>query len=243
MRPTRLVLLHGFTQGGGIWLPIIERMSTRCAIDAPDLPGHGAASDIRMSLAETADDLSETFGLGAWVGYSMGGRIALHLALRHPELVSHLILCSATAGIRDDAERAQRRTTDELLANRIRAIGIDRFLEEWLAQPMFSTLLNDRESASHDAEVRSANTAEGLATSLTTSGTGTQVSLWEQLPQLDMPVLIVTGQFDAKFTSIGSEMTQMIGPNAHHVVVPRCGHAVPFESPDVFARIVDEFIA
>jgi len=243
MRPSRLVLLHGFTQGGGIWLPVVERLTTRCAIDAPDLPGHGAAADTHTSLPDTADQLAARFGDGAWIGYSMGGRLALHIALRHPNLVTHLVLCSATAGIRDDEERAQRRRADDELADRIRSIGVGRFLDEWLSQPMFSTLSAERESAAVDAEVRRANTAEGLATSLELSGTGTQSSLWDELPSLDMPVLIVTGELDEKFTTIGAEMSRLIGSNARHVIVPDCGHSVPFESPDQFAAIVDHFIA
>ena len=243
MRPSRLVLLHGFTQGGGIWLPVIEQLTTRCAIDAPDLPGHGAASKTKLSLPETADDLVSTFGAGAWVGYSMGGRVALHVALQHPDLVSHLVLCSATAGIRDDNERTIRRRADNDLAARIRSIGVDRFLDEWLAQPMFASLANARESAPRDGEVRRANTADGLASSLELSGTGTQASLWDELPRLEMPVLVVTGELDAKFTAIGSEMTRAIGSNAHHVVVKGSGHSVPFETPDEFATLVDNFIA
>ena len=243
MRPSRLVLLHGFTQGGGIWLPVIERLTTRCAIDAPDLPGHGAASETKTSLPETADDLAATFGEGAWVGYSMGGRVALHVALRHPELVSHLALCSATAGIRDDDERADRRRADDDLAARIRTIGVDRFLDEWLAQPMFASLSNDRTSAPHEAEVRHANSGDGLASSLELAGTGTQTPLWEELPRLDMPVLVVTGEIDAKFTAIGSEMARTIGSNAQHVVVAGSGHSVPFEATDEFAMLLDDFIA
>ena len=243
MRPSRLVLLHGFTQGGGIWLPVIERLTTRCAIDAPDLPGHGAASETKTSLPETADDLAATFGEGAWVGYSMGGRVALHVALRHPELVSHLVLCSATAGIPDLSERAARRRSDDQLAARVRSIGVDRFLDEWLAQPMFASLANSRTSAPHDTEVRRANTADGLARSLELAGTGTQASLWDELPRLDMPVLVVTGEIDTKFTAIGSDMARAIGSNAQHVVVARSGHSVPFEAPHEFAMLLDEFIA
>lgn len=243
MRPSRLVLLHGFTQGGGIWLPIVERLMTRCAIDAPDLPGHGAASETKTSLTQTAEDLASTFGEGAWVGYSMGGRLALHVALRHPELVSHLVLCSATAGIRDDDERAARRRADDDLAARIRSIGVGQFLDEWLAQPMFASLSNDRASAPYEAEVRHANTADGLASSLELAGTGTQASLWDELARLEMPVLLVTGELDAKFTALGSEIARAIGSNAQHVVVAGTGHSVPFEATDEFAALLDDFIA
>lgn len=243
MGPSRIVLLHGFTQGGAIWIPVMERLASRCAIEAPDLAGHGSASDLTSSLPEAADQLADEFGLSAWVGYSMGGRLALHVAVRHPEDVSHLVLCSATAGLRDPAERAARRASDAALAERIQTIGLTSFLDEWMNQPLFESLKTDRPDAAHDAEVRLANTASGLASSLLSWGTGSQEPLWAELPLLDMPVLVVSGSLDQKFTAIGTEMVAAIGSNARHVVVPGCGHAVPFEAPDTFAGLVDDFIA
>lgn len=168
MIPRRVVLLHGFTQAGAIWVPVMEAVTTRAPIDAPDLPGHGSASTITTDLQRTADDIGGLYGRGAYVGYSMGGRVALHLALAHPELVSHLVLCSSTAGIDDPSEREARRAADTALAAHVRNVGLDTFLTEWLSQPLFSSLTVTK----HDAEVRATNTAEGLARSLEMSGTG-----------------------------------------------------------------------
>lgn len=246
MTASRLVLLHGFTQGGAIWVPVMERLSVRCAIDAPDLPGHGSAADRRTDMRTTADDLVDRFGRSAWLGYSMGGRLALHVAVQHPASVSHLVLCSTTAGLRTEEERSGRRASDAELAERLRSLGRDAFLEEWLAQPMFATLSANRAEVELDAQfdslVRSANTVEGLVSSLELSGTGAQDSLWESLAGLSMPVLVVTGGLDAKFTALGEQLVSAIGDNATHLVVPDCGHAIPFERPDTFARIVDDFL-
>jgi 2-succinyl-6-hydroxy-2,4-cyclohexadiene-1-carboxylate synthase len=238
MIPRRVVLLHGFTQGGGIWVPVMEAVTTRAPIDAPDLPGHGSSSEIAMGLPETADLLAHEYGLGAYVGYSMGGRLALHLALAHPHLVSHLVLCSATAGIEDPDDRSARRQSDDALANHIRNVGVDTFLTEWLAQPMFTSLT----VTTHDAEVRAANTAVGLARSLELSGTGTQEPLWDRLHTLQMPVLIVTGERDKKFTALGRRVVESIGDNARHVEVPDAGHALPFERPLDFAALLSAFL-
>lgn len=238
MIPRRIVLLHGFTQGGAIWVPTMEAITTRSPIDAPDLPGHGSSSDVTTGLSDTADEIGQTYGNAAYVGYSMGGRVALHLALARPGIVSHLVLCSTTAGIEDPAERAKRRNDDAALAARIRAIGVDAFLEEWLAQPMF----RDLKRTTHDAEVRGANTAAGLASSLENSGTGEQEPLWDRLATLEMPVLVVTGENDAKFGAIGERLVAAIGENASHVVVPGAGHAVPFERVAVFAALVSAFL-
>lgn len=238
MIPRRIVLLHGFTQGGGIWIPVMEATSTRAPIDAPDLPGHGSSRDVIGDIETTASRLVDEFAIGAYVGYSMGGRIALHVALHYPDAVSHLVLCSTTPGIEGDAERAARRASDGRLAARIRTIGIDAFIDEWTGQPMFATL---RRSAVDD-EIRKNNSAEGLASSLETMGTGSQASLWGRLPELSMPVLVVTGTADEKFTEIGKRMTAMIGDNATHVEIPGAGHAVPFERPTAFGALLTDFL-
>jgi len=238
MIPRRVVLLHGFTQGGAIWVPIMEAITTRAPIDAPDLPGHGSEAHVATNLAATADALARRYGKGAYVGYSMGGRIALHVALTHPDLVSHLVLCSTTAGIDDPAERAARLAADSHLASHIRDVGVDTFLTEWLAQPMFSSLA----VTTHDAEVRAANTAEGLAASLESAGTGTQEPLWDRLHILSMPVLVVTGENDEKFTALGRRLVDCIGENARRVEVPGAGHAVPFERSADFAALLSAFL-
>jgi 2-succinyl-6-hydroxy-2,4-cyclohexadiene-1-carboxylate synthase len=168
----------------------------------------------------------------------MGGRVALHLALAHPSLVSHLVLCSTTAGIDDPDERAKRLSTDAALAGRIREIGLEVFLDEWRAQPMFANLAR----TTHDDDARMVNTVEGLAGSLGVMGTGTQQPLWSRLNELKMPVLIVTGNKDAKFDSLGRRLRDTIGDNAHHISVPDAGHAVPFERPAEFAAILDRFL-
>lgn len=238
MIPRRIVLLHGFTQGGAIWVPVMEAITTRAPIDAPDLPGHGSATNVATGLANTASDLAQRYGKGAYVGYSMGGRVALHLALARPELVSHLVLCSTTAGIDDPDERQRRRTADDALAAHLRTVGVDTFLTEWLAQPMFASLTVTK----HDAEVRASNTAEGLATSLECAGTGTQESLWDRLHTLDMPVLVVTGERDDKFAALGRRLVECIGDNARHVEVPGAGHALPFERTTDFAALLSAFL-
>lgn len=238
MIPRRVVLLHGFTQGGGIWVPVMESMTTRAAIDAPDLPGHGGASHVVSTLEGTASQLEQTYGTAAYVGYSMGGRVALHVALEYPQAVTHLVLCSATAGIDVDAERDARRKSDAQLADHIREIGTRAFVDEWTNQSMFATL----KRTDLDDEIRLANPAEGLATSLETMGTGNQTPCWERLHELNMPVLVVTGANDAKFSALGNRLRESIGSNATHVELPDTGHAVPFERPAEFAALLSAFL-
>jgi len=211
-----------------------------------DLPGHGRSLDVAADdLHDAARVAARAGGRAAYVGYSLGGRVCLVLALDNPLLVNALVLVSATAGIEDPSERAQRRQSDERLADRLDPPGtagggleVEQFVSEWLAQPLFGRL------APGDAGVaaRLENTPAGLATSLRTAGTGTMVPLWERLGELTVPTLVVAGAADRKFAAIASRLAAGIGANAELAIVPGAGHAVPFEAPAAFARLVRDFL-
>jgi len=162
----------------------------------------------------------------------MGGRVALHFASRHRERLSSLVLLSATLGIRDDEERAKRRSRDNVLADHVEAIGTRAFLDEWLAQPMFATLPDDpleRKMRSRDAR--------GLANSLRHAGTGTQAWLGERVASLTVPTLIVAGANDAKFVGEARLLNDVMD-NATTSVVPDAGHAAHLERPEDVAALV-----
>ena len=152
--------------------------------------------------------------------------LCLQLAVDQPELVRRLVLVSATAGIDDAAERAARRQADEQLAASIERDGVDAFLDRWLALPLFATL--PRDAAGLDDRRR--NTADGLASSLRLAGTGTQEPLWDRLPELPMPVLLVAGALDTKYVAIAERMAGLI-PDATLTVIEGAGHSVPLEAP------------
>lgn len=237
----RLVLLHGFTQTGRSWTPVTESLAGRLPrheIVAFDLPGHGGSPDGARSLTDCADDVVESLGARSsgtgepptiLVGYSMGGRVALHVALDHPGAVSALVLVSATAGIDDAAERTARLRSDAALAERVEAIGTAAFVDEWLAQPMFASLSR---GAARVGE-RLGNSASGLADSLRHAGTGTQQPLWGRLGEIAMPVLVVTGDLDTKFTAVGDRLATAI-TGARRVRIPGAGHTVHLEDTPAF---------
>ncbi len=239
----RLVLAHGFTQTRGAWGPVADDLANDHRLVLVDLPGHGGSSGVAADLPRGARLLADAGGAGSYLGYSMGGRFCLHLALRTPEVVDRLVLVSTTAGMADADERAARRAADEALADELDPPGADpagdaerrdAFLRRWLAQPLFASLPPEVGALSE----RRRNTAAGLASSLRLAGTGTQLPLWEELAGLAMPVLVITGAEDAKFDAIARRMVAAIGPNAAHVRVPRAGHAVHLERPgDVAAAI------
>jgi 2-succinyl-6-hydroxy-2,4-cyclohexadiene-1-carboxylate synthase len=225
---SRVVLVHGFTQTGASWATIAAGLAGHEVL-APDQPGHGAAAGERADLPASADRLAP-LGPATFVGYSMGARIALHLALRHPDAVDALVLLGGTAGIDDEDERTARRAADEVLADRLEVVGTDAFLDEWLAQPLFAGLPDDGRGA------RSTDAA-GMAASLRLAGTGTQVPLWDRLDELAVPVLVVAGERDDKFRALGERLAAGI-PGATLALVPGAGHAAHLERPDGFLAVV-----
>jgi 2-succinyl-6-hydroxy-2,4-cyclohexadiene-1-carboxylate synthase len=229
----RLVLVHGFTQTGRSWDAIAAQLTERFEVVSVDAPGHGGSGDVRATPADGAALLGGAGGPATYVGYSMGGRLCLHLAIARPDLVRRLVLVSATAGIEDATERANRRAADEALAASIEQDGVDAFLDHWLAQPLFATLPPEAAGA----EDRRRNTAAGLASSLRLAGTGTQEPLWDRLGELRMPVLVVAGALDAKYAAIAERLADAI-PDATLEVIDDAGHAVHLERPDVFLDVL-----
>lgn len=229
-RGPRVVLLHGFTQTARCWGPVLGTLTRDHEVVRVDAPGHGGSSDVRASMAQAAPMVADVGGPAVYLGYSMGARLALHVALDRPDVVRGLVLVGGTAGIEDRAERGARCARDEALARRIRAEGVDRFLDGWLSQPLFAGL---PDWARFDQE-RRRNTADGLASSLELAGTGAQQSRWAELATIDCPVLVVAGADDVRYAGIARWMADAIGSNAEVALVPHAGHAAHLEQPERF---------
>jgi 2-succinyl-6-hydroxy-2,4-cyclohexadiene-1-carboxylate synthase len=231
-----VVLVHGFTQTAGCWGPVAPALARRHRVLAVDAPGHGdgGSAGLRCGFEEAAAQLLVTGGPATYLGYSMGGRLCLRAAVDRPHLVRRLVLVSATAGLADAGERADRRAADERLAQRLEAIGVDRFLEEWLALPLFAGLSR----ADACLEERRRNQPEGLASSLRLAGTGAQEPLWDRLARLTMPVLLLAGAQDGKFVDLAQRLAAGIGPRATVAVIPGAGHTAHLEAPDAFLDVL-----
>jgi 2-succinyl-6-hydroxy-2,4-cyclohexadiene-1-carboxylate synthase len=236
----RVVLLHGFTQGPRSWDALARRLAGRHEVVTPTLPGHGGAGAVQGTFEEEAAALAEAVGPppAVWVGYSMGGRLALRVALDRPDLVQRLVLLGGTAGLIDPAEREARRLVDETLASGLERKGLDRFLTGWLSQPLFKRLPPEAAGL----EERRTNTVEGLASALRRLGTGAQEPLWDRLADLRIPVLLMAGEYDSKFVSIAFRLAAAIGDGAGLSFVPGAGHAAHLERPDRFAAILERFL-
>lgn len=234
-----VVLVHGFTQTARSWRPIAEDLARDHHVVSVDAPGHGLSAHLQTNLWDGARLLGRAGTAASYVGYSMGGRLCLHLALAEPAKVQRLVLVGATAGLDTATARSARQEADEALAAGLETDGVDMFLERWLAQPLFAGL--PAEAA--DFEGRRTNTVAGLASSLRLAGTGAQdPPLWERLAELAMPVLVVAGARDPKFCTIGERLVTSIGPNARMAVVADAGHAAHLEAPARFLDIVRPFL-
>jgi len=176
------------------------------------------------------------------IGYSMGGRLALHLALAAPERFWALVLESASPGIEDPAEREARRQSDEALAEAIERDGVAAFVARWESQPLFAS--QARLPAGVRASLRQQrlrNRPVGLANSLRGMGAGVQTPVWDRLPEIGMPALVLAGEHDGKYRAI-AERTAALLPGGRLEVVPGAGHAIHLERPDAFAQVVGSFL-
>ncbi len=247
-----LVLLHGFTGSGESWARHIPAFAKHSLTVAIDLLGHGRsdspADPRRYRIERAADDtlaVLDQLGLtrAAVLGYSMGGRLALFLATRAPERISALILESATPGIQDPVERRARAARDLALADSIERDGITAFVDRWERLPLFAT--QSRLAGAERTALRTLRLAQcprGLANSLRAMGQGEQPPLFDHLPSLSMPVLVVAGAMDTAYCVLGREITR-VTPHARLVIVPDAGHAVHLERPEEFRRAVLDFWA
>ena len=237
MRET-LVLLHGFTQTGRSWSPVLAALGpARYRAIAPDLRGHGESGARRpIGFAEVVGDvLGAADGDFTLVGYSQGGRIALHVALAAPERIRRLVLVSTTAGIQDPKERAARREADELLAARMEGHGMEAVARAWAAQALFSGQTDEVRELAHADRLR--NDPVNLAAALRGIGTGVMEPVWDRLHELRMPVAVVVGERDEKFVALGRRLADGL-PDASFTVVPGTGHALPLEVPEAVAAAI-----
>ncbi len=246
-----LVLLHGFTGSAATWAPHLDAFTGHFSVIAVDLPGHGASDALpdpaRYGMEQCVSDLLALFdrleiARASLLGYSMGGRVALNLAIAAPERIRALVLESASPGIADLEERLARRRSDAALADMIEREGIEAFVDYWerlslfVSQAALPASIRDRQRAQ-----RLANSARGLATSLRCIGTGMMEPLHDRLGEVRLPVLLIAGGLDEKYCRLGKSMAGAI-PTARLVVVPDAGHSVHLEQPEAFHRHVLEFL-
>jgi 2-succinyl-6-hydroxy-2,4-cyclohexadiene-1-carboxylate synthase len=230
------------------WTATTEALADRYRTVAVDLPGHGrstgragadytvegAATAVIQALQAVVDD-----GPPALIGYSMGGRVALCAALSGRLNLQALVLESTSPGTQDEADRTARRRTDAERARRIRD-DLEGFLADWYRQPLFASL------ARHDlvdemVARRAQNAPNELARAVEGFSPGRQASLWERLPDLQIPTLALTGALDPKYPDLIRRMGEQ-APRVESALVEGAGHNVHAERPAAFQRRVRRFL-
>jgi 2-succinyl-6-hydroxy-2,4-cyclohexadiene-1-carboxylate synthase len=234
-----LVLLHGFAGTHRTWDGVLARLSRaqRYRALAPDLPGHGehAGAPRPITFAGCVEHVlalaPERFIL---CGYSLGGRVALHVALAAPARVARLVLVAGTPGIEDPVERAERRAADRALADTLDRDPYEAFVARWCAQPMFARDPPAVDAFARADYLRNSCHPGAIAAVLRGIGTGEMAPLWGRLAELHMPVGVLAGERDIKFHAIARRIARLL-PAARAQIVPG-GHRLPLESPDAIVR-------
>jgi 2-succinyl-6-hydroxy-2,4-cyclohexadiene-1-carboxylate synthase len=246
-----LLLLHGFTGSLETWQTHAEAFADQYMTITIDLLGHGrteAPADAqRYHMENSGEDIAAVLrAVGSLpvnlLGYSMGGRLALYLALTHSTLVDRLILESASPGLESETDRHARIANDAQLADTIERDGLEAFVNKWEQIPLFgSQMWLPTAVKNHLRRQRLRNRTAGLANSLRGMGTGIQPSLWPRLHELKMPVLLLAGELDRKFCELAMRMAAVV-PQARVEIVPGAGHTIHLEQPLKFSEIILRFL-
>ena len=235
-----VAFLHGFTLRGTSF----ARIASGHKALAPDLPGHGSTKITPISLNSTL------IALAAWLkscrpallaGYSMGGRIALHLGFMYPELVPHLLLISTGLGIVDPHARATRAKSDARLAIAIEQGGVARFIDGWINHPIAGTGRMGAPLREVDRASRMGHDPLRLAAALRALGPGSHTPLHNRLSDLDIPTTWMAGSLDPRYTTIAQ--TSAAASSGEAVVVPDAGHNLVLEAPDAVGAIVERLLS
>lgn len=248
-KPT-VVFLHGFLGSGEDFRELATQLNDRFACLLIDLPGHGqshlqstASYSMPAAAAQVLQLLTELrLPPVDLYGYSMGGRLALYLAIQHKEYFRKTIVESASPGLRSGAEQTTRQQHDQMLATQLELMSktdFKHFLQHWYEQPLFQSL-RQHPNFSTMLSRRLDNQPALLAKSLRYMGTGTQPNLWPFLGQHNQPLHLITGEFDQKFVALQTDV-QRTCPMATSSVVQKVGHNVHLENPMAIIRTITSF--
>ena len=248
-----LVFLHGFMGRKEDWAEIIAHLEEAFRCYTIDLPFHGASRSIHAEFDDTVHHIVRRLdGLGCrrfgLVGYSMGGRIALQLALHHAERVPRCVIESGSPGLMQDSARESRRQQDEGLAEQLDAVAseggtLENFLQQWYRADLWASLRTKPERLEQLIATRSMhNDPAALASALRALGTGRQAHQWQALACSRTPILCVVGALDTKYRHIAMEMRAQ-AQALEIATVPACGHNVHFERPGEYVALLRNFFS
>ncbi|MGE4427476.1 MAG: alpha/beta fold hydrolase [Solirubrobacteraceae bacterium] len=247
MSDVTVLALHGFGGAGRSWDPVRRALAAPAegrpsvVLRAPDLRGHGTRAAVRpvtldAVLRDLEAELEAIDGPVVLAGYSMGGRIALHLALRRPERLAALVLVSATSGIADPVAREERRASDERLARRLEREGAPAFADFWGTLPLWDGDPHAARRAQRDE--LAAGDAAGLAAALRGLGSGVVPAVGDRVATLPVPLAVVVGARDERYRTIATVLLERAAQPAGEVVLADTGHGVLREAPAALAAVL-----
>jgi len=242
----RVALLHGANQSARSWRRVSEELATTCEVLAVDLPFHGRSAEVAVrDVPELGALLGETVGRATYVGYFVGGRGAIELALASPDALERLVVIGSVAGVGDPATRQRRLEEQRAIIERLEAAEpaatayFRESIEARLRRPDFFL---DAEGEAIERAANLENTPRGLAQFHRHLGLG-PADRHGRLAELEMPVLVVAGALAPPFVALGEELVELIGRNATLAVLDDAGHPAPFERPNEFAGILRDWMA
>jgi 2-succinyl-6-hydroxy-2,4-cyclohexadiene-1-carboxylate synthase len=170
----------------------------------------------------------------ALLGYSMGGRLALHALLEKDHPWQAAVIVSAHPGL--ETGRAERRAADAEWATMALTGSWQEFITTWNAQPLLAVPMRDPQISSSLVMRR-----REIARSFVDWSLGAQEPLWDRLREISIPVLWIVGENDPKFLALAERAVSLL-PQAHLAIAPDAGHRVPWEAEDWFAMQVSHFL-
>lgn len=248
-----VVFLHGFTGSGNDWGKLVSLLSPRYNYYFPDLPGCGGSDHSEDTYLYSQGGLTELISVFCSLvikknillcGYSMGGRVALSSAAGNPNSLAGLILESTSPGITDETERRDRIKSDSEWIKILDSSGIEEFVDKWMNSDLFRSLRHKLPQEEYESLIKNklTNRTSVLSQYLREFGTGVMQPLWKNLSNFIMPVLLISGEEDTKFTRIMGNMKQML-PAAEHTIVKGAGHNVHLEKPELFTELISKFLS
>lgn len=247
-----VLFIHGFTGNAEEWFSVIEQLPDSFNYAALDLVGHGKSDkpvnpdyytteSIVDQIKFIKDKISSDNPI-ILIGYSMGGRAALCFAAAYTKEIKGLVLESASAGIKNDAERKKRYEEDLKLVQFIHDHSMEEFIELWYDQEMFNTqrrFSNDKIKKLHKKKYD--NSKIGMMNILKGFSTGIMPPLHDKLKSILVKTILISGELDSKYTFINSKIVRGFR-KAKHKVVKNSGHNTHLEEPKRFIEIITNYL-
>jgi 2-succinyl-6-hydroxy-2,4-cyclohexadiene-1-carboxylate synthase len=228
----QIVFVPGFMQRGDAWSAVAAGVAESYSVDCLDFT--------TWTFEERVEEILSAAEPGSIpVGYSMGGRLALHAALREPSRFRGLVLVGVSAGIEDDAERERRRADDDRIASWMEQQPIELVVDRWQRRPMFSTQTPQLVAAQRPG--RLSHDPARLAELMRSAGQGASPPVWDRLRELELPVLVMSGERDDRYTQAAHRMAREL-PNGKVATVSNVGHAPHLEAPERVADLLNAFV-